>query len=164
MEKNGLLVSCAKIAVLVLAIPSLFSCSIPRIVVLNDPLTAEEHINLGITWEKRKDFDRAIAEYKVAARSLPIAYLYLGNACFQKDAVQDAEKYYRKAIDKTNNPQAYNNLAWLYYTKRMKLDEAEELALAAVERAPGENGYRDTLDKIRAGKGNTESGRQDNNE
>lgn len=78
-------------------------------------------------------------------------YLYLGNAHFQKKELDKAEEYYQKAIRKeSNNADAYNNLAWLYYTKKENLDQAEGLARKAIELNPLKEGiYRDTLEKIR---------------
>lgn len=129
----------------------LSGCALPRIIVLEDPLTPEEHLNLGVTYEKKGEFDIAIREYKLASKKLPLAYLYLGNVYFQKNGLDKAEKYYRKAINKApENANAYNNLAWLYYIKRENLDEAESLALKAMELDPSkENIYRDTIEKIR---------------
>ncbi len=34
-------------------------CSMPQIVVLNDPLTAEEHLQLGLSYEKKGLIDDA---------------------------------------------------------------------------------------------------------
>ena len=59
-------------------------CSFPRVIILKDPLTPEEHLNLGVTYEQQGDFDNAIKEYNLAAKNLPGALLYLGNAHFQK--------------------------------------------------------------------------------
>ena len=51
------------------------------------------------------------------------------------------------------NADAYNNLAWLYYTKKENLDEAESLAAKAIELNPEKRDvYQDTLDKIRESK------------
>ena len=127
------------------------SCAFPRIVVLDDPLTPEEHLNLGVAYEKKGELDSAIKEYELAAKKLPIAYLYLGNAYFEKNRLVEAETYYKRAIKKdAHNADAYNNLAWLYYVKRENLDEAESLALKAMELNPSKNNiYKDTLDKIR---------------
>ena len=55
---------------------------------------------------------------------------------------------YKKAIKKTGDPRAYNNLAWLYCLKEMKLDEAEGLARKAVELSPDAQDFKDTLEKI----------------
>ena len=129
----------------------LSGCSIPRIIILKDPLTPEEHLNLGVAYEKQGELDAAIKEYKLAAENLPAGYLYLGNAHFQKRELGKAEKYYKKAIEKEpGKADAYNNLAWLYYTKKENLDQAENLALKALELNPAkESIYYDTLDKIR---------------
>lgn len=118
---------------------------------MKDPLTPEEHLNLGVAYEQKGEYDNAIAEYRLAAKKLPIAYLYLGNAHFQKNELVEAEEYYKKAIKRDpKNADAYNNLAWLYYRKGEKLEEAENLALRAIELNPSkDNIYRDTLEKIR---------------
>ena len=129
-------------------------CSFPRVIILKDPLTPEEHLNLGVTYEQQGDFDNAIKEYNLAAKNLPRAFLYLGNAHFQKKEWKKAEEYYRLAIEKEpDNADAHNNLAWLYYTRREKLDEAETLARRALRLNPGKGDiYRDTLEKIREAK------------
>ena len=126
-------------------------CSLPRIVILKDPLTPEEHLNLGVAYENKGEFDLATKEYELAAKKLPLAFLYLGNVSFRKQEWKKAEEYYRKAIDKDpRNADAHNNIAWLYYTKKENLGEAEILALKAIELNPSkEQTYRDTLEKIR---------------
>jgi tetratricopeptide (TPR) repeat protein len=127
------------------------SCSSFRIIVLKDPLTPEEHLDLGVAYERNGEFDQAIREYKSASKKLPIAYLYLGNVHFQKNEFQKAESYYKKAIKKEpQNADAYNNLAWLYCTQRKNLGEGEMFTLKAIELNPEkEHIYKDTLEKIR---------------
>jgi tetratricopeptide (TPR) repeat protein len=133
----------------------LSACSIPRIIIIKDPLTPEEHINLGVAYEKKGELDQAIKEYRLAAKKLPIAYLYLGNIHFQKEEWADAETYYKKAIKKDpRQADAYNNLAWLYFTRGENLDQAETLVLTAIElNSSKEPTYRDTLEKIRQKRG-----------
>jgi tetratricopeptide (TPR) repeat protein len=130
---------------------SISGCALPRIIILNDPLTPEEHLNLGVVYENRGEFDYAIREYELAAKRLPLASLYLGNVYFQKKEWDKAEKQYRKAMKKDpRNGDACNNLAWLYYTKRENRQEAENLAFRAIELNPAKEPiYRDTLEKIR---------------
>ena len=139
---------------LIFAFTSLLSfigCSSFKIIVLKDPLTPEEHLNLGVAYEQKGEFDHAIKEYQLASKKLPIAYLYLGNVHFQKNEFPKAEAYYKKAIKREpRNADAYNNLAWLYYTGRENLCEGERLALKAIELNPAkEDIYKDTLEKIR---------------
>lgn len=130
-------------------------CSLPRIIVLDDPLSAEEHLNLGVAYEKNGEWDSAIREYEAASRKLPIAYTYLGNVYFQKGEWKNAEEAYREAIEKApEGSDAYNNLAWLFFTRGENLDEAESLAGKAIELNPSKKDiYQDTLDNIRALKG-----------
>ena len=127
-------------------------CGMPKIIVLNDPLTPEEHLNLGVSYEHNHELDAAEREYKAAAKSLPAAFLYLGNVSFRKGQYADAEAYYRKALEKDPaNADAFNNLAWLYYTQKRNLDEAERLVIRASELNPAKAEiYRDTLEKIRS--------------
>jgi tetratricopeptide (TPR) repeat protein len=129
----------------------LLGCAFPRIIVLDDTLSPEEHLNLGVTYERNGELDNALKEYKKASKRLPAAYLYIGNIYFQKKEFDDAESFYKKAIKKDpKNADAYNNLAWLYFIKRENLDEAEKLAYKAIEINPAKrNIYQDTLEKIR---------------
>src|SRR5271157_4571882 len=95
-----------------------FGCAFPRIIVLDDPLSPEEHINLGLAYEKKGEADNAIAEYHKASKKLPAAYLYLGNLYLQMNRLDEAEAFYRKAIEEAPAlADAYNNLAWLYYIR-----------------------------------------------
>jgi tetratricopeptide (TPR) repeat protein len=149
MGKNTLLDAHCKAIGLTLVILLVCSCSLPRIITLKDPLTPEEHIHLGLTYEKDGEYIPALEQYEMAVKSLPIAYLYIGNIYFQKAEYKKSEEAYEKAISKTGDPRAYNNLAWLYYTTGREMKRAEELAEKAVSLAPGSEGYKDTLHKIR---------------
>ncbi len=126
-------------------------CSFPRIIVLDDPLSPEEHLNLGVAYERNGEYDNALNEYVTASKKLPVAFLYMGNIHFLKGEYPEAERYYRKAIDKApQNADAYNNLAWLYYVKGERLSEAEELVLTALRLNPERKDiYEDTILKIR---------------
>lgn len=129
-----------------------FGCSIPHINVYKDPLTAEEHYQLAMTYEQEGEYEAAVREYKAASKSIAEAYYYLGNIYFTLGEYEKAEKNYKIAIKKLpENPRSYNNLAWLYFIQKKKLKEAESLASHAVELVAEEESapYRDTLDKIR---------------
>ncbi|OPY75490.1 MAG: Tetratricopeptide repeat protein [Syntrophorhabdus sp. PtaU1.Bin050] len=148
MEKNRLLVPYCKTLALIAFIVLLASCSMPRIIVLHDPLTPEEHINLGVSYEQNGEYDAALKEYGAASKRLPMAYLYMGNIHFLQGNTGKAERFYKRAIQKTGDAKAYNNLAWLYYTTDKNLDKAEDLGHKAVELAPDSSDFKDTLDKI----------------
>ncbi|MCX5803262.1 MAG: tetratricopeptide repeat protein [Proteobacteria bacterium] len=148
MEKNRILDAFYNTICLTIITILLSSCSLPRIILFHDPLTPEEHINLGVSYENKGELDAALKEYETASKKSQIAYLYMGNIYFQKNDFENAEKYYRKAIKKTDDPRAYNNLAWLYYTMDTKLQEAEKLARKAVELSPDSTDFKDTLDRI----------------
>ncbi|HVO84413.1 MAG TPA: tetratricopeptide repeat protein [Syntrophobacteria bacterium] len=140
-----------KLSYLVAVLALITGCSLPRITVLEDALSPEEHLKLGTAYESKKEYDLAAAEYTTASRSLPVAYLFLGNILFLQGKYVEAEQRYRRAIKELpGDPRPYNNLAWLYYTQGIKLEEAENLARRAVALAPagGDAPYHDTLDQI----------------
>ena len=153
MDKVEVGACCGLLSVLLASLSCLLllaSCSLPRIIVLDDPLSPEEHLNLGVAYEKKTEYDPAIDEYKNASKQINLAYVYLGNVYFQKGDYEKAERSYKKAIDKDPSlADAYNNLAWLYYSKKESLPEAESLASRAVELDPKNETYRDTLARIR---------------
>ncbi len=127
------------------------SCTrFPRIVVLEDPLTAEEHIQLGHIYEGQKKYDLAIKEYRLALKKNPNlnqARVNLGNALMAKKEYGEAEKAYLQALAaEPENADILNNLAWLYLEKRERLSEAEVLARRALELKPSSRMYYlDTL-------------------
>jgi len=113
-------------------------------------------LNLGVAYEGRGEFDQAIREYQAAAKKLPVAFLYLGNAYFLKNDWAQAEIYFKKAIEKDDkNAAAHNNLAWLYFQRGKNLEQAEALAQRALELDPSKSSiYRDTLEKVREKRAN----------
>lgn len=143
-----------KLIVLLLALSclGLAACSLPRVAVLRDPLTAQEHLQLGLAYEQDGELELAREHYEDAAEELPEAHFYLGNLAFGREDWDKAEREYKRAIKGLpNDPRPRNNLAWLYYTRKKSLERAEELAAQAVELAPeAERGeYVDTLETIR---------------
>jgi Flp pilus assembly protein TadD len=103
-------------AVLVLV---LSACSMPRVVILKDPLTAGEHVDLGVAYERKGMLDLAEKEYLKAADKQDgwaVPYFNLGNIAYGKNDMKAAEKYYRKALELDKlNPDIMNNLASLLH-------------------------------------------------
>jgi tetratricopeptide (TPR) repeat protein len=131
------------------------SCSwLPKVTIIDDPLTKEEHFQLALAYEKDGDLELAEREYRFAL-PLAAAYLGLGNVSFQNGKPQDAKNFYLKALDAQILPAAANNLAWLMLIEGDSLYEAKKWATAAVEQAQKNaastkeiEGYQSTLNQI----------------
>ncbi|MDQ7056009.1 MAG: tetratricopeptide repeat protein [Persephonella sp.] len=97
----------------------LHSCSVPKIVVLEDPLSAEEHNDLGVVYEKKGMLSLAEREYEKAVNKKPnwdVPYFNLGNLYYKKGDYQKAIQFYKKAVKiNPDNSDALNNMAYLYY-------------------------------------------------
>jgi tetratricopeptide (TPR) repeat protein len=133
----------------------LAGCSIPHFIVLKDPLTPEEYLQLGVSYESLNQLDLAEEQYqKAAVHDIPEAFLFLGNIAYQKKKYKEAETFYDDAIKKMPmDPRGYNNLAWLYYEQNANdLKKAEHLARKALDLATPDHRsiYLDTLEKILA--------------
>jgi Flp pilus assembly protein TadD len=91
----------------------------PRVVILKDPLTAGEHVDLGVAYERKGMLDLAEKEYLKAAEKQDgwaVPYFNLGNIAYGKNDMKAAEKYYRKALELDElNPDIMNNLASLLH-------------------------------------------------
>ena len=129
------------------------ACS--RIVVLHDPLTAPEHNDLGVAYEAQGRLDLAAREYRRALKRDPRfgrARLNLGNVEAAAGRWARAEREYRRAmVDLPADPDPPNNLAVALLRRGRALDEAETLALKAVDLAAGRDSlYRATLAEVRA--------------
>ena len=111
-----------------------------QIIIIKDPLKAEEHARLAQIYEAKGEIELAVEEYKKALeqdKTNPMAYFGLGNISFKQGRHTDAEDYYKKAIENTSpddqkNAMLYNNLSWVYIETNKKLAEAETLAQKAV--------------------------------
>lgn len=100
--------------------------------------------------------DEAIAQYRTAITKRPAAQLYtmLGILEDAKGNTPEAEKSYRRALELApQTPIAANNLAWLIAENQGNLDEALQLASAAVGKNPGVAGFYDTLGWVYLKKG-----------
>ena len=140
-----------RVALLLLLLVAGGCAAFPQIVIHDDPLTPEEHLKLGMAYESNKETERAVAEYELAARKVPLAYLYLGNALVGMGKLAEAEDAYRAGQKQMpDNTEVLNNLAWLLYTRKKALPEAEKLAARAVSLEPGRAAFKDTLAAIRA--------------
>ena len=125
-------------------------CSfLPKVYEYHDPLTPQEHLALGVSYESEGNADLAIAEYKKVIESKApgqsvTARVFLGNVYAGLEQYDAAEQYYRAALSlDPHRGQALNNLAALYVKQGRLLNQAENLARTAVARAEGENQSRE---------------------
>jgi tetratricopeptide (TPR) repeat protein len=126
-----------------LAIAASAGCA--HLVVLHDPLTADEHNDLGVAYESSGQLDLAAREYR---KSLGLdshqarARVNLGNVEAARGRWDRAERCYRRALaDAPNDADAMNDLAVALLRQGRRLGEARELAARAV--AAG--GERDSI-------------------
>jgi len=142
------------LAVSVAAMLCLGACS--HLVVLHDPLTAPEHNDLGLSYERGGEPRLARNEYRHALRidrHFVTARVNLGNLEAARGRWRSAEKQYRRALRDSADADAMNNLAVALLRQRRN-GEATEWAERAVHAGgPRDSTYRATLEEAqRAGK------------
>lgn len=111
------------------------------------------YANLLVTQNRA---DEAIAQYRRVIEKRPAAQAYtmVGILEDARGNTSEAEKAYRKALEITPDTAiAANNLAWLIADNQGNLDEALQLATAAVSKHQSVAGYYDTLGWIYLKKG-----------
>lgn len=126
----------------------LCGCSLPRIIVLNDPLDARQHNDLGVAYEARGDYDLAQRAYRRAAElesGWAVPWINLGNVHARQAAWEAATDSYRRALQsEPASVAALNNLAWAL-VRSGRPDEALPLAERAVTLAADNPECWDTL-------------------
>jgi Tfp pilus assembly protein PilF len=92
-------------------------CSrLPRVIVLEDPLTAAEHVELGVAYERKGELDLARREYERALRKDGEFYrarVNLGNIFLAKKEYGKARASFLLALElRPGDAEATNNLSW----------------------------------------------------
>jgi tetratricopeptide (TPR) repeat protein len=146
------------LALLLITLTSSGCGHLPKIRILHDPLTVQEHLALGVSYESQGKLDQAISEYKAALKkdskeAGATVLMYLGNAHAQREEYKEAERYYQKALKREPaNGQALNNLAWVYLQQGVKFEKAENMVRQVLDQNPdhdpNRSGYLDTLAEI----------------
>src|SRR5659263_453854 len=119
----------AGVPVLLLVLLLAGGCSrIPKIIILEDPLTAAEHVELGVAYERKGELDLARREYERALRKDRKFYrarLNLGNIFLTKKEYGKAREEYRLALElRPGDAEATNNLSWAAIFSGEGIDEA----------------------------------------
>lgn len=119
---------------------------VPKIIVLEDPLTAEEHVELGVAYERKGELDLARREYEMALRKDKKSFLArfnLGNVFFAKKDYGKARGEYLRALElRPGDAEATNNLAWAALESGEGIGDALDRMEAVVS---GPSGRRATL-------------------
>jgi Flp pilus assembly protein TadD len=135
-----------------MALFCLFGCSMPRVIILNDPLDARQHNDLGVSYQQRGESDLAVREYDRAAeldRQWARPLINRGNVQAERGEWRQAKKSYHLALRREpGNAEAMNNLAWVLL-RAEETGEALAWAEKAVAANPREPAYFDTLAEIR---------------
>ncbi len=104
------------LAVLLLAVAFPGCGHVPRIIVLEDPLSADEHVTLGVAYERKGELAPAAREYERALKKDGKSFrarVNLGNVRLAEKMYGEAREEYLKALAlRPADPEATNNLAW----------------------------------------------------
>ncbi len=138
-----------------------YGCSLPRIIILNDPLSVEEHNSLGKIYQSQGKPDLAEQQYREALKKDPkssASLLLLGDLSFQQKKYEEAESSYKKAMKlQPENGDISNNLCWVYLDQNIRMEEAEAIIRKALTLTPEHCAYYlDTLGVILLRQGRTE--------
>ena len=114
---------------LLLALLLAGGCSrLPKIIVLEDPLTAAEHVELGVAYERKGELDLARREYERALRKdgkFFRARVNLGNIFLAKKEFGKAREEYLLALElRPGDAEATNNLSWAAIFSGKGVEEA----------------------------------------
>ena len=117
-------------------------CSrIPKLIVLEDPLTAAEHVDLGVAYERKGELDLALREYERALRKDGKFYrarVNLGNVYLAKKEYGKARDEYLRALElRPGDAEATNNLSWAAIFSGEGIEEALTRMESVVSAPPG---------------------------
>ncbi|MFH1037634.1 MAG: tetratricopeptide repeat protein [PVC group bacterium] len=105
-----------------------------------DPHCAAAHTGLARYYLHRQDFKKIMSECALALTHDPNndrAMTVKGRACMEQSKWGEAAGYLEQALSiNPLNDEALGALAWCYYWKQKRLQEAEDLALRALRSAP----------------------------
>ncbi len=142
-----------RFGVLLLPMVAMALAGCAHLVMLHDPLTANEHNDLGVSYEASGQLELAAREYRRASTLAPHdarPRVNLGNVEATRQRWPRAERCYRRAIrDSATDADALNNLAMALLRQRHGLAEARTLARRAVSLGGERDSiYQTTLDEI----------------
>lgn len=126
--------------------------SLPKVHLLHDPLSPEEHLQLGERYEAEGKLDLALNEYQAALKGgdRSEAFAHLGNAHSLKGDRERAEFFYLRSLKEGGDqPLVLNNLAALYAIQGRELHRAEKMVKKALQIDPEHSPYYlETLSEV----------------
>jgi tetratricopeptide (TPR) repeat protein len=127
-----------------------------------DPLTADQHNDLGVSYFERGEARGAANEFERAVALRPTwvrALVNLGDARLALGEVPGAiDAYQRATAVAPDDPAAANNLAWALIQDPTRWPEAEAIIERALARNPEPRGYYlDTLGALRLRQGDSQA-------
>ncbi|HYA87044.1 MAG TPA: tetratricopeptide repeat protein [Nitrospirota bacterium] len=162
MKRLHLLVTAiGRMALIIAVVTMLSGCSLPRIIILHDPLSAGEHDDLGRIYESQGKPELALEQYREALKQdkkhVP-SLLLLGDLLYRMKDYAGAESALIKALAlDPKNGDACNNLAWVYIQTGTNLVKGRELVVRALTLTPDHRPYYlDTLGVLLLKLGNAE--------
>jgi tetratricopeptide (TPR) repeat protein len=136
-----------------------------RRVIEDEPAFVGAHLNLGVALTRRGDVDDAIAAWRRTLELEPdqaLAHLNLGRAYNSRGDRENAATHFSRAVELgRSEPWALNDLAWILTSAPepglRDPERAVELAKRAVQLAPGDGTYHNTLGIARYRNGDHEA-------
>ena len=161
MSTSKLLI-CSLLTIMALVLPG--CAALTGSLYMDDPLSAEEHNNLGVIYEREGKYELALREYSRAVESDPglvTPLVNTANVYYRTGEYTNAEKYYKRALSlDRRNLEAANNLASLNIETGEGYEEALGYMLGATEGARTIPSYAlDTLGVLYIKTGDMEEGR-----
>jgi tetratricopeptide (TPR) repeat protein len=141
------------------AIAGDYSLAIVRFqeLIAQDPKSAQLRLRLAQTYQGSGDQKNALLSYQQAHDLAPddaTPALALADALAQAGRTDQAKALYRQIVKShPDNPPALNNAAFFLCDHGGDLDEAQRLVEKALEKAPGQPGFSDTLGYVYLKKG-----------
>jgi len=125
-------------------------CSFPKIIIINDPLSVEEHNNLGRIYESQGKLELAGQQYQAALKKDPKSapsLLLFGDLSYRTKKYSEAGSAYTRALKlQPENGDIYNNLAQVHLEQNSEIAKAEDLVRKALTLSPEHRAYYlDTL-------------------
>ncbi len=139
------------VLVLVASVLAAGGCS--HLVMLHDPLSASEHNDLGVAYERSGEAKLAANEYRKALSVNPHLVrprVNLGNLSAGAGKWEEAARQYRRALRDSSDADAMNNLAVALLRLRHPGEARTWAEKAVALGGPSDSVYRATLDEVRA--------------